>query len=224
MNAHAGAIMNTPLADAAHAAHAPSDERPIVAQAHAGSLDAFGKLVTRFQGGVFNYLLRRLGSRCDAEDLTQETFVRAWTSMATYDDRWRFSTWLYAIATRLAIDHARSARQRSAAGQHEWSDASALAVAKNGTLDPAAPLMEREARRNLWLVAQQMLGEEERSALWLKYAEGFSSDEIARTLGRSSIAVRVMLFRARRLLADALAERGEGDEAMIAVQEGADVP
>jgi DNA-directed RNA polymerase specialized sigma24 family protein len=70
--------------------------------------------------------------------------------------------------------------------------------------DPVTPIIEREARQNLWAVAQQLLGEEERAALWLRYAENFSSDEIARTLGKSSIAVRVMLFRARKVLGSAL--------------------
>jgi len=206
MTAQAGGIVTAQIADALDGKMAAHEEAALVATARGGSLEAFGRLVARHQGGVFNYLRQRVKCRNDAEDLTQETFVRAWTAFDTYNDRWRLSTWLYAIATRLAIDHARAqnTRQRvKASAPVEPVDAG----------DPAKPVIDREARRDLWAAAERLLGEEERSALWLKYAEGFSSDEIARALGRSSIAVRVMLFRARKVLAAALEDDGSRDTA-----------
>ena len=210
MTAPASAIMHAPanLADEPVTCTPAGDDIECARQAQAGSLDAFSKLVARYQAGVFNYIFRRLNSRCDAEDLTQETFVRAWTSIGTYNPRWRISTWLYAIATRLTIDHARAQRSRQNAKLHD--------LAQPAQADPAQPVLEREARSHLWDVAHRLLGEDERAALWLKYAENFSSDEIARTLGRSSIAVRVMLFRARKLLAGALegVETNDGEDAM----------
>lgn len=198
MTAHAGAIVNTKLADAMTDADAAQEEAALAKEAQAGALEAFSKIVSRHQSGVFNYLLQRVPSRCDAEDLTQETFVRAWTNIATYDDRWRISTWLYAIATRLAIDHRRASRALKRTAPR--------VVDVPPSEDPAKPIMAREARQGLWNVAERLLSEDERAALWLRYAEHLSSADIARALGRNAIAVRVMLFRARRVLAGALQE------------------
>src|SRR6478672_168395 len=98
----------------------PADERAdvlcalspedLAERAAAGSVPSFGELVTRFEVRVFNFLLRKMGSRADAEDLTQESFVRAWERITSYDRQWRFSTWLFTIASRLAVSHYR--RQR----------------------------------------------------------------------------------------------------------------
>lgn len=198
----AGGIVTAQLARALDRQSAAQEEAALVALARAGSLEAFSRIVARHQAGVFNYLKQRVASRSDAEDLAQETFVRAWTSFDTYNDRWRISTWLYAIATRLAIDCARAQKSQ------QRIIARANPAARTASADPAQPVMEREARRDLWAAAERLLGEEERSALWLKYAENFSSDEIARALGRSAIAVRVMLYRARKVLAGALEENG----------------
>ena len=205
MTATAGIIVApTPAnAELAEAQSTREEEAALVRQAQAGSLEAFSRLVSRHQGGVFNYLRRRGAAPCDAEDLAQETFVRAWTALATYNPRWRLSTWLYAIATRLAIDHQRAQKSRKNARPRTMAGEST---------DPVQPILEGEARRQLWSVAQRTLSDEERSALWLKYAENLSSSEIARVLGRSAITVRVMLFRARRALAAAMVD-GAGNEA-----------
>lgn len=197
MTVRAGAIVNTNLAEFEQTT-AAQEEAALVQQARDGALEAFSRIVARHQTGVFNYLRQRVPSRQDAEDLTQETFVRAWTNFSSYNDRWRISTWLYAIATRLAIDHMRAQKTRRKHAPH--------AAAPNDGTDPAQPIMAREARRSLWAVAERLLSAEERSALWLKYAEHLSSADIARALGRNTIAVRVMLFRARRVLAAALDE------------------
>jgi RNA polymerase sigma-70 factor (ECF subfamily) len=202
MDAAAGIVTPSSANMAEVAAQSASEEAALIKQAQAGSLEAFSRIVARYQGGVFNYLRRRGAGQCDAEDLAQETFVRAWTAIETYNPRWRISTWLYAIATRLAIDHLRTQRSRRKASPHD--------ISRDGNADPVQPVLEREARLNLWSVAQRTLSDDERSALWLKYAENLSSSEIARVMGRNAITVRVMLFRARRVLAAALDEHGGG--------------
>ncbi|MBK7643570.1 MAG: sigma-70 family RNA polymerase sigma factor [Planctomycetes bacterium] len=148
-------------------------------------------LVERHQKGLYNFLLQRVRSSEEAEDLTQESFVRAWRRLATYRDQWRFSTWLYAVARSAAADRARTRRELT---QSEHAEPSYHA-------DPAGELGAREEGENLWRLAAAVLSEEQRSALWLFYAEERSAAEIGRVLGKSAIAVRVMLFRARGILA-----------------------
>src|SRR5262245_42664555 len=79
----------------------------LAVRAAAGSLPCFVELLGRFEGRVFNFLIRRVRLTADAEDLTQETFLRAWQNIGRYRPKFRFSTWLFTIASRLAVDHHR---------------------------------------------------------------------------------------------------------------------
>ena len=174
------------------------DSEALVARAQAGCRESFGLLVERHQKGLYNFLLQRVRSPEEAEDLTQESFVRAWRRLATYRDQWRFSTWLYAVARSAAADRARVRRESTQADLPETSV----------HCDPAAELGAREEGEQLWKLAREVLGEDQRSALWLFYAEERSAAEIGRVLGKSAIAVRVMLFRARGILAQHLERNG----------------
>ncbi len=164
----------------------------LVRRAQAGALPAFAELVRRFEGRLLNFLLRRVGTNADAEDLVQETFVRAWQRIAQYNPRWQFSTWLYTIAHRLAV--AQRQRQR-----REPRPACLDGVPSE--CDPGRPAADREQCRHIWALADRLLPETQRVALWLRYAEGLGTSEIARVLGKSRVGVRVMLFRARETLA-----------------------
>lgn len=166
----------------------------LAARAAEGSLDAFGELVRRFESRLFNFLLRRTSARADAEDLTQETFIRAWERIHCYKPDWRFSTWLFTIAARLAISHHRKRRPSLRWSIDEDADSPAPPVGE--------PTDERATGAQLWSLAARVLGPDQHTALWLRYAEDMSIDEIARVLGKSQVGVRVMLFRARQLLAE----------------------
>jgi RNA polymerase sigma-70 factor (ECF subfamily) len=169
----------------------------LVRRAQGGSLPAFAALVDRYEAGLFNFLLRRVGIRADAEDLTQETFVRAWQKIAGYRSRWQFTTWLYTIASRLAWTHLKRRRPHQHIG-HELPDPRLD--------DPAAAAVRREQHGRVWQVAERVLSPMQLSALWLRYADDLGNRDIARILGMTSVGVRVMLFRAREKLGDALAE------------------
>ncbi len=172
-------------------------EEPIphlVSRAQRGSLPCFAELVKRFEGRLFNFLRRRTGLTHDAEDLVQDTFVRAWQRIDQYDSRWQFSTWLFTIAHRLAITHGRR-RQREVG----WSDGREPPTVERD--DPARAIADREQSGLLWETAERILTESQRTVLWLRYAEELSNRDIARVLGRSQISVRVTLFRAREALA-----------------------
>ena len=142
------------------------------------------------------YLERRIGGRDGAEDLAQDTLARAWQHISRYDGRWRFSTWLYAIATRAAVDHHRQRRRSFAAMP------GLRALAKP---HPIAGADQDERLDDLWNASSQLLTGPQQSVLWLRYVEEMSIREIARALGKSAVAVRVTLFRARAILAEHLA-------------------
>ena len=176
----------------------------LVERAQAGSVTCFAEIVRRFESRLFNFLLRRTGSAADAEDLTQETFVRAYERIDRYDPRWQISTWLFVIARRGAVTHLRKRRRDHAARR------SGRLVTARDHGDPGTSADDRESGRLLWEIADRVLGNTQRTALWLRYAEDLSIGQIAAVLGKTPIAVRVALCRARRTLA--------------AYDEGSDIP
>lgn len=167
-------------------------------------MQSFARLVEQFEGRLFNFLLRRVGVPADAEDLTQETFVRAWERIGQYDPQWRFSTWLFTIGARLAAGRARAARVPAVGFGHEDNVAWARLGRAGGNGEPTtwqgSATDAVEAGRRLWDLARHVLNDDQYTALWLRYAEDLAPREIACVLGRSAVGVRVMLFRARAAL------------------------
>jgi RNA polymerase sigma-70 factor (ECF subfamily) len=176
---------------------AVADEREaaLARRAAGGQADAFGELVRRYEAPLFRFLLVRCGSREDAEELCQESFLRAWSRIDRYDPSRRFSTWLFTLAHRLAVSRLRAAPPRTADAQVD-----ALGVRH----EPEREALLRERREGIWGLAGRVLTVEQRTALWLRYAEGLGAAEIGRVLGRRAPAVRVLLHRARALLAEHL--------------------
>src|SRR5436190_19213603 len=82
----------------------------IAARAAAGSVEAFEELALRFEPRIFGFLRRHIGNAHDAEDLTQETFVRAWRAIERFDPTRNFATWLFVIARRAAANYFRARR------------------------------------------------------------------------------------------------------------------
>ena len=91
----------------------PTDEptpEELACLAQAGSSESFARLVERFTDPLYNFLALRTPNPADAEELVQETFLRAWHRLDRYDREWRFSTWIFTIAKRLATSGWRRAR------------------------------------------------------------------------------------------------------------------
>jgi RNA polymerase sigma-70 factor (ECF subfamily) len=160
----------------------------------------FEELVRRFQSPLLHFLIRRLGSRHDAEDVLQETFLTAHRKLASYSPSWRFSTWLFTIGYRLASTKKRRRR---------WfmPDGGRNANGKLSADDPHAAARDKERRHNLWDDVAQILDHDAFTAVWLSYVESMPADEIGRILGRSPNAVRILLHRARVRLTDQIGPR-----------------
>lgn len=156
----------------------------LAVRAREGNRGSFDELVVRYRPRLVAFLLRRLDA-ADAEDAAQETFLRAYDHLDRYDPERPFATWLFAIGKHVATNHA-VARARSLARQ------AAVATADGAGATAA------EAGDDVWQRATQVLSPDAYRVLWLRYAQGLTVGEIAGELGRSSVAIKVMLFRARR--------------------------
>lgn len=194
----------------------PHDERPdetpseeLARRAADGSQAEFGRLVDRHEGSLVRFLRTRTRTRADAEELAHEAFVHAWNKLALYDATQPFAPWLFTLARNLAISRA---RKRRASTEGEES------LVKLGVhADPSRAVVEREAAHGLWSLADRVLTREQREALWLRYAEDMTAEDIGNVLGKRAVAVRVLLFRAREclerhLVADA-EQRSRGERA-----------
>ena len=165
----------------------------LIEQSKAGSREAFGGLVERYEKRVFHFLCRMAGNPHDAEDLTQDTFLKVYQNLHRFNSAQGFSTWLFTIAKRTAFNHFRGAKRFQELSGPEEVDLE----------DPAILLQQKDEKASLWKLAEA-LAPAQSEALWLRYGEGFSISEIARILDTSQIRVRVLLHRGRKHLAERL--------------------
>jgi RNA polymerase sigma-70 factor (ECF subfamily) len=184
--------------------NSPASELPdeeLAMRASAGSRGAFEELVTRYTPRLFIFLRRKAGSPEDIEDLVQETFMRAFSNIERYDARWRFSTWIYTLAVRLAISRHRAQKIKPSGliGLDPENPESASA----GPMDVLIQKEETQKRKNIWNLALT-LSPREYEALWLRYAEDMSVKDIATAMRRSQVGVRTLLHRGRLHLSEKL--------------------
>ncbi|MCP5051077.1 MAG: sigma-70 family RNA polymerase sigma factor [bacterium] len=166
-------------------------DEELARDARSGSNGCFDELVVRYGTRLYQFLRKRLPTDQDAEDLAQETFIKAYRNIDRYDHTWNFSTWLYTIASRLAVSHYRTKRWKLT--NMTQSD---LPTDLSTSATPDDFLARSENSRNLWNVART-LKPEFYEALWLRYVEEMSMKEIAAVMNKPQISVRVLLHRAR---------------------------
>ena len=164
-----------------------SNEAALIEAAKKGSATAFANLVHGYREGLLRFLVTRSSSYADAEDALQDTLINAYRYLHSYDSRWRFSTWLY----RIAINNA--ARLRSA-------DTVELGDLRDDESDPLAYCIAASDRENLWQCARRQLSDEVYTAMWLRYVEDMSVNDISAVLERSASWTKVNLMRGRQTL------------------------
>jgi RNA polymerase sigma-70 factor (ECF subfamily) len=161
-----------------------------------GDQDVFAVLVERYKDAVQNLAYRMLGNATEAEDVTQETFVRAYTQLGTYKPVHKFSTWLLSIASHLAIDQLR--RRRFLALPLE--DVPFLEWLPDVGVGPEQSALQGEQQDEIQEYLQ-MLPSKYRAVIVLRYWYDFSYEEIAQALKLTPALVKARLHRARELLA-----------------------
>src|SRR5204863_5080562 len=162
----------------------------------AGEQDAFEVLVERYKDAVQNLAYRMLGNPTEAEDVTQEVFVRAYTQLATYKSIHKFSTWLLSIASHLAIDQLRRRRFLAL----PLDDVPFLEWIVDAGVGPEQSALQGEQQDEIQLYLQKLPGKY-RAVIVLRYWYDFSYEEIAQALNLTAPLVKARLHRARELLA-----------------------
>jgi RNA polymerase sigma-70 factor, ECF subfamily len=166
------------------------DEAALIREAAAGDTRAFGELVRSHHRRVYNYLVQLTRHHHDAEDLTQQTFVKAFHHLARFDASRPLINWLLTIARNTALNHFRDTRR--------WEE---MPVEPAGhEPSPARAAETKERTENLWARARAVLAPLEFEVLWLRFGEELSVRETAGVVGLTETHVKVLVFRARRAL------------------------
>jgi RNA polymerase sigma-70 factor (ECF subfamily) len=169
---------------------------------------AFETLVERYQHRLLGVMVHLVGNLEEAEDLTQEVFLRVYRARKGYRPRAKFSTWLFTIANNLALNHLRGKGRSPSVtlggddtGSQPLVPASERALAREGT--PSAQMRKVELSEVV-RQALEVLGEDQKLAVLLNKFEDMSYAEIADVMGRSEAAVKSLLARARNHLREQL--------------------
>lgn len=174
-------------------------ERRLVAQARNGDEDAARRLVDSHKDRLFAFVWRILRDHEESEEICQEAFLRAFSSLDSFLPEYRFSTWLFTIAYRLCLNQIR--RKKALTGDVDFSNIS------TGEGDVCERLAESEEARRLkdriWDAVDE-LSVPQRAAILLFYREEMSCDQIAQTLEIPMATAKSHLHRARARLRDAL--------------------
>jgi len=180
-----------------------TDSSVVLARARQGDEEAFRALVERHSRSVFRLAFRMTGNEQDAEDVVQESFLRAYKQLDRFESRANFGTWLYRITANCSVDLMRSKQARHDQSRGESLDAAEQMPAGNlPSPQRLAESAEIEAR------VQHALGELsplERAAFTLRHYEGRSIEEISATLDLGTSAAKHSVFRAVKKLRAALA-------------------
>lgn len=176
----------------------------VVAQVRAGDSGAFRVLVERHSRPVFRLAYRLTGNQQDAEDVVQETFLRAFGRLKRFEARASFGTWVHRIAVNCAMDVLRGRpRTRLLASLDDEASAGAADTPDEGAIGPERWAESAEIRRSLNR-ALDGLTPLERAAFVLRHFEGRSLDEIGRELGLRTSATKHSIFRAVQKMRRAL--------------------
>lgn len=180
----------------------------LILRCQANDAAAFNEIVARYKNKVHNYVCRMVGPSADAEDLTQETFVRAYMNIKSFQSRASLNTWLYRIATNICIDFSRKNNRTKAftTSLHrddDEEDGSVELEIPDSRFDPQNLLLNKELGVKLDQ-ALKTLPEKLRTVVLLHDIEGLAYEEIANIVECPLGTVKSRLFNARSALRDKL--------------------
>ncbi len=187
------------------------DISELVHRAKEGDDEAFGMLVEQYQDKIYGYVSRMLHDPEEAEDVAQEVFIRAYQNLAGFREAASFPTWLYRIATNLAIDAARSRKSRwgETVSLDEPAETDAGEISRQLPGDRRGTVSQVESSHLQQIVAEAIaqLSAKLRTVIMLYDIEGLSYEEIAQVLGCPVGTVKSRLFNARSQLRDKLEKK-----------------
>ncbi len=164
-----------------------------------GDTPAFEELLDSCKNQVFSLIIRMTGNPQDAEDLAQETFIKAFRKLDTYDPSYPFLTWLFRIAHNTCVDFLRARKPQALSIDDE--DAPLEIEDKSDSVEEAVGLKLQQEQAEKLLASLPPLY---REALLLQYRENLSGREMAQALGIPEGTVKIRLFRAKALMREKL--------------------
>lgn len=164
------------------------DDTALIKQAVEGDSEAFGILYVRYMDAIYRYIFFRVSDEQEAEDLTEEVFIRAWEALPNYQHgQFPFTSWLYRIAHNLVIDHH---RKRKADPLPD------LELHQSGSSRSNEDKVLHRLDSAMLVDALQQLDPEEQQVVVLRFVEGLSHREVADVIGKSEGASRIIQHRA----------------------------
>jgi RNA polymerase sigma-70 factor (ECF subfamily) len=171
------------------------DEKALVSRAIDGDEEAFGKLYLLHLDAIYRYVYYRIGSMEDAEDLTEQIFLKAWEALPGYQQRGKpFTSWLYRIAHNIIVDFHRKRKNNEISVDKVYDES--LDDGQPGILQK---IVEQEEAKLLANAISQ-LSDEQQQVIVLRFVEGLSHKEVARILGKNEGACRMIQYRALSVL------------------------
>lgn len=173
----------------------------LIGKALAGDQAAYKALLDRHQRAIFQIILKIVRNRDETEDLVQETFMRAFHSLATYRSEFRFSTWLYKIAANCAIDSIRKKKIEALSLDKpvETHDGTVEIDLPDTSYNPEETLLEKQRQVSI-SEAIEALPDKYREVILYRHRDDQSYEEIAQILKLPVGTVKARIFRARELL------------------------
>ena len=177
----------------------------LISQAKRGEGKAYDKLLNKYRNSVYNLVFRMVRDVQEAEDLTQEAFIKAFNSLAQFNEEYAFSTWLYKIATNNCIDFFRKRKLQTLSLDKpiQYKDSEIQQEIPDTDLNPEKTILAKE-RSAIIREAIDTLPEKYHSAIVLRHSEEKSYEEIAEILNLPIGTVKARIFRAREMLNKAL--------------------
>jgi RNA polymerase sigma-70 factor (ECF subfamily) len=187
----------------------PEHEKHCIERVLKGDANAFEHLVHAYEKTVYNLALRTLGNREDAEDVTQEAFLKAYRSLDSFRGDSKFSVWLYRIVSNLCLDLLRSRQCKPAQSLTVEDDDGEIGELEisDEHFSPEK-LLDRKLTRESVQRGLAALPDDARQILLLRELQGFSYEEIGRILSLESGTVKSRIFRARKRLCAFLLREG----------------
>jgi RNA polymerase sigma factor (sigma-70 family) len=176
--------------------HTEIGDMDLITQVLKGEQKAYAILVDRYQNYVFTIVLRYVKSREDAEEVSQDVFVKAYRSLADFKGQAKFSTWLYTVTTTSCITFLRKKKLEIQSLDNE----KIFAVADNVDGGMSANQIEQKSRVNMVNEAIKLLSPDDAQVITLFYKGEQTLEEIAHIMGKEPNAVKVQLHRARTRL------------------------
>lgn len=185
-----------------------AEDSRLIQRALRGDNEAYRKLMYKYHDAIFNFIYRMVHDRHQVEDLTQEAFIKAFSSLRNFNDEFAFSTWLYKIATNNSIDFIRKRKLQTYSIDKpiESKDSDYTFELPDGSYEADKDIIS-DQRTKLLNAAIAGLPEKYKKVIHLRHVEEKSYEEIAKILNLPIGTVKAHIFRAREVLYRALRDK-----------------